>query len=159
MANLKINAEPDIQEITISYSFDAPRDLVFRAHVEPELLAQWVGPRRLRTVVDKMDARSGGEWRYVQHSPEGDEYAFHGVFHEITAPERIVQTFEFEGVPGHVVLETKTFEEANGRTTIHTQSVFQSVADRDGMLQAGMETGVTQSEERLTELLAKLRAG
>jgi len=104
-----------------------------------------------------MDLRPGGRWRYVQRDPQGNEHAFHGVYHDIAAPERLVFTFEYEGVPGHVVLETLTLEELDGKTRLTDQSVFQSVADRDGMVQSGMESGATEMMDRLEELLAAAR--
>jgi uncharacterized protein YndB with AHSA1/START domain len=103
-----------------------------------------------------MDVRSGGLWRFINQDPDGNEYGFHGVYHEVCAPERIIDTFEFEGLPeaGHVCLETLTLEALpGGRTRLTAQSVFQSVADRDGALQSGMEEGLNDSYARLTELL------
>ncbi len=108
------------------------------------------------TTIDKMEARPGGEWRFVQRDKAGNEFAFRGVYHEVKGPERTVQTFEFEGMPGHVALDTATFEEIEGKTRLTQQSVFQSVADRDGMVQSGMEKGATESMDRLAELLAEL---
>jgi uncharacterized protein YndB with AHSA1/START domain len=102
-----------------------------------------------------MDAKMGGIWRFVQHDADGNEYAFHGVYHEVAAPERLVQTFEFEGMPGHVLLETMTLEELEGRTKLTVRSVFQSVEDRDGMLQTDMEEGAAETWDRLAELLTK----
>ena len=107
------------------------------------------------TVVE-MDARPGGSWRFVHRDPDGNEYGFHGVHHDILPPERAVRTFEFEGMPGHVQLETITFEEFEGKTRIRGQSVFQSVEDRDGMLQSGMEAGMSEGFERLDALLDAL---
>jgi uncharacterized protein YndB with AHSA1/START domain len=107
-----------------------------------------------------MDAKAGGQWRFLNRDPQGTEYAFHGVYHEVRAPERIIDTFEFEGLPeaGHVCLEKLTLEALpGGRTRLTTQSVFQSVADRDGMLQSGMEEGLNDSYERLAELLKAIR--
>jgi len=155
----KITAEPGKQEILITREFDAPRELVFKAFTEPELLSQWWGPSYLSTQVDTMDVRPGGQWRFINRDAQGKEYAFHGVYHEILAPERIIDTFEFEGLPqtGHVSLETLTLEELpGGRTRLTSQSVFRSVADRDGMLQSGMEEGVNESYDRLAELLKKM---
>lgn len=154
-----VSAEPGKQEVVITREFDAPRELVFKACTDPELIPQWWGPRYLTTEVDRLDVRPGGQWRFIQHDAEGNEYGFRGVYHEILAPERIIDTFEFEGLPekGHVVLETFRFEALPGnRTRLISQSVFQSVADRDAMLQSGMETGVDDSYERLTELLQKI---
>ena len=153
---ITVIAEPGKQECFITREFDAPRELVFQAFTDPELVPQWWGPRRLSTLVDKMDAKAGGQWRFLNRDPQGNEYAFHGVYHEVRAPERIIDTFEFEGLPeaGHVALETLTLEELpGGRTRLTAQSVFQSVADRDGALQSGMEEGLNDSYERLTELL------
>src|SRR5579883_3392158 len=134
----RVIAEPGKQEMLVTREFDAPRELVFKAFTDPELVPQWWGPRRLSTCVDKMDVRSGGQWRFVHRDAEGNEYGFHGTYHEVLAPERIIDTFEFEGLPeaGHVTLETMKLEPLpGGRTRLTTETVFQSVADRDGMLQ------------------------
>jgi uncharacterized protein YndB with AHSA1/START domain len=155
-----ITAEPGKQELFVTREFDYPRDLVFRAHTEPDLYARWLGPRGLSTTFETFEPHSGGRWRFIQRDQAGNEFAFHGVSHEVLAPERIIGTFEFEGLPepGHVLLETVTFEELpGGRTRLHAHSVFQSVADRDGMVEAGMETGVVEGYERLDEVLAELR--
>ena len=159
MTETVITAEPGMPLITITREFDAPRDLVFRAHVDPELLVQWLGPRDLTTTIDRYDARDGGTWRYVQKDADGNEYGFHGVFHGTPSPDAIVQTFEFEGVPGHVMLDTTTLEQRDGRTLMRTVSSFQSVEDRDGMIASGMERGVRDSGDRLEELLARQLAG
>ncbi|HLO16020.1 MAG TPA: SRPBCC family protein [Anaerolineales bacterium] len=154
-----IIAEPGKQELFITREFDAPRELVFKAHTDPELYARWLGPRDLTTRFETFEPVSGGRYRFIQKDKDGNEYAFHGVNHEITAPERIIGTFEFEGLPesGHVVLETSRFEALPGnRTRITTQSVFQSVSDRDGMIQSGMEHGVVDGYERLDEVLEKI---
>ncbi|BCL80008.1 ATPase [Ktedonobacteria bacterium brp13] len=154
-----VNAEPGKQEILITREFDAPRELVFKACTDPQLVAQWWGPRRLSTYVDKMDVRPGGQWRFINRDAEGNEYAFHGVYHEILAPERIIDTFEFEGLPetGHVTLETMRLEALpGGRTRLTTQSVYQSIADRDATLQSGMEEGLNETYERLAEVLQAL---
>jgi len=156
MADTNISAEPGKQEIIITRTFDAPRQLVFQAYTNPDHIARWWGPAYLTTLVEKMDVQPGGLWRYVQTDPEGNEFAFHGVYHAITSPESLVLTFEFEGMPGHVLLETIRFEELDGRTLMTDSSVFQSVEDRDGMLQAGMEEGASESMDRFAELLAKL---
>lgn len=153
-----ITAEPGKQEIVITREFEAPRELVFKAITDPELLPQWWGPRYLSTIIDKMDVRPGGQWRFIHRDAEGNEYAFHGVYHEVLAPERIIDTFEFEGLPetGHVTLETMKLEALpGGRTRLVTQSVFQSLADRDGTLQSGMEAGINDTYDRLEELLEK----
>lgn len=149
--------EPGKQEIVMTRTFDAPRDLVFKTMTDPNLIPRWWGPRYLTTTVDEMDLRPGGRWRYLQRDPQGNEHAFHGVYHDITAPERLVFTFEYEGVPGHVLLDTVTLEGVDGKTRLTDQSVFQSVADRDGMVQSGMESGATEMMDRLEELLAAAR--
>ncbi len=153
-----ITAEPGKQEVVITREFDAPRELVFKAFTDPKLYVQWLGPRELTMTLEKFEPRNGGSWRYIHKDNAGNAYGFHGVNHEVTAPERIIGTFEFEGLSekGHVALETARFEALPGnRTRVTAQSVFQSVADRDGMLQSGMERGVNDSHERLDELLAK----
>jgi uncharacterized protein YndB with AHSA1/START domain len=106
--------------------------------------------------IDHLDARHGGTWRYVSRTPDGGEYGFRGVFHGTPSVDGIVQTFEFEGMPGHVSLETLTLEERDGKTILRANSVLQSVEDRDGMIASGMETGVNEGYEKLDELLAKL---
>jgi len=152
-----IKAEPGKQEIFITREFDAPRELVFKAFTDAKLIAQWLGPRDLTMKVEKFEPKAGGSYRYI-HSMGELSFGFHGVVHEVTFPERIIQTFEFEGLPekGHVTLETARFEALpGGRTRFTNQSVFQSVAERDGMLQSGMERGVNDSYERLDELFEK----
>ncbi len=152
----QIIAEPEKQELFIIREFDAPRELVFNAFTDPQLLVQWMGPRNLTMKIEHFDARDGGSWRYISSDPEGNEFAFRGVFHEITAPERAIQTFEFEMMKGHVVLDSALFEPIAGghRTKLTIHSVFQSVADRDGMVQSGMEGGLNEGYERLDGLLA-----
>jgi uncharacterized protein YndB with AHSA1/START domain len=155
----KIIAEPGTHEITIIREFDAPRELVFRAYTDAALYRRWMGPRGYTMNLEKFEPWSGGSWRYTHRDPQGNEYGFHGINHEVTAPERIIGTFEFEGMPepGHVALETAIFEVLpGGRTRMTGQSVFRSVADRDGMLQSGMEHGVHDSFAQLDELLAAL---
>lgn len=154
----KIKAEPGKQEIFIIREFDAPRELVFKAYSDANLIAKWLGPRGYTVTVEKFESKSGGSWRYIHTDPKGNQYAFHGVNHEVKAPERIIGTFEFEGLPegGHVALETAIFEALPGnRTRVTGHMVFQSVVDRDGMIQSGMEKGVNDSQERLDELLEK----
>lgn len=151
----RIKAEPGKQELFIIREFDAPRKLVFKAFTDPKLLVKWMGPKNLSMKIDKFQPGSGGSWRFIHADKDGNEFGFHGVCHEETAPERIIKTFEFEGLPekGHVALETARFEELPGdRTKVTVQSLFQSVADRDGMVQSGMEEGVTESHDRLDEL-------
>jgi len=160
MANkTTITAEPNKQELFIIREFEAPRELVFRAYTEADLYEQWVGPDDLTMTVEKMDAFDGGSYRFL-HERDGHVYAFHGVYHEVLAPERIIGTFEFDGLPetGHVIMGTTKFEDlGGGRSRIVHQSVFQSVSDRDGMIQSGMERGVTQGYDKLDNMLARLQ--
>jgi len=154
----KITAEPGRQEFFITREFDAPRELVFKAFTDPKLYTQWLGPRRYTMNLEKFEPKSGGMWRYTHKDKDGNEFGFHGVYHEVLAPERMIDTFEFEGLPekGHVSLETAKFMELpGGRTRVTMQSVFQSVADRDGMMQSGMEEGINESFARLDELLER----
>lgn len=157
MANkTRVTAEPNRHDILITREFDAPRELVFKAFTDPELYVQWLGPRRLKMTLVKFEPKSGGSWRYTLKDEKGNEFGFHGVNHEVTFPERIIGTFEFEGLPeeGHVSLETVRLEELpGGRTRITNITVFQTVADRDGMLQSGMEKGLSESFDRLDEIL------
>jgi uncharacterized protein YndB with AHSA1/START domain len=156
MTKLNLIAEPGKHSIEMWREFNAPRALVFKAFTDPKLVSQWWGPREYTTHVDKMEVKKGGIWRFVQRGADGSEYAFNGVYHEITSPERLVYTFEYEGMPGHVLLETVTFEEHGGKTKVIDSSVFQTIEDRDGMLQAGMESGVKDSWDRMDELLKTL---
>ena len=158
MNKTKITAESGRQEFFITREFDAPRELVFKAFTDPKLYTQWLGPRRYVMNLEKFEPRSGGMWRYTHKDKDGNEFGFHGVYHEVLAPERMIDTFEFEGLPekGHVSLETAKFMELpGGRTRVTMQSVFQSVADRDGMMQSGMEQGINESFDRLDELLER----
>jgi len=159
MPKSNLVAEPGQHSIIATRVLNAPRELVFKVMTDPEAIPQWWGPRGLTTTVDKMEPRPGGSWRYVQHDAEGNEFAFHGVYHSIEAPLATIATFEWEGLPGHVALETTYYEEHNGGTKLTTISVFQTVEDRDGMLSAGMEGGENDSMERLEELLTQLKAG
>jgi uncharacterized protein YndB with AHSA1/START domain len=157
-AKTQIIAEPGVPQIVITRAFDAPRALVYRAYTDPDLLARWLGPRRLTLTIERHDLRDGGTWRYIHRDTDGTEAAFHGVFHGAPSPENMVRTFEYEGAPGHVSLETATFEDHGGKTLVRTNAVFQSVEDRDAMIQSGMESGVNEGMERLDELLAWLVA-
>ena len=156
MTELKVTAEPGVPQVFTERVFDAPRDLVFRAFIEPDLLVQWLGPRKYTMSVDRFDARDGGTYRYVHADDAGNAFGFHGVFHGDPSPDGMVQTFEFEGAPGNVSMDTATFEERDGRTTVRTNSVFQSVEARDAMVGAGMAEGMNEGYDRLEELLAKL---
>ncbi|PPK67598.1 SRPBCC family protein [Actinokineospora auranticolor] len=154
MSETVITAEPGSPYITISRDFDAPAALLLRAYTEPDLVAQWLGPRRLTMKVDHWDAHG---YRYLHVDADGSEYAFRGVFHGTPSLEDgLVQTFEFEGAPGEIALERVRFEEKDGRTTVRSVSVGFSVEGRDAMIASGMEHGIRDSYDRLAELLAKL---
>jgi len=159
MSKSSLTAEPGQHSIVATRIFNAPRALVFKVMTDPDSIPQWWGPRGLTTTVDKMEPRSGGSWRYVQHDAEGNEYAFHGVYHSVEAPERTIATFEWEGLPGHVALDTTLYEDYEGGTKMTAISVFQTVEDRDGMFQSGGQEGGNETYERLEELLAQLQAG
>jgi uncharacterized protein YndB with AHSA1/START domain len=154
----KITAEKGKQELFIEREFDAPRELVFTAFSEPEWLVQWLGPSNLSMEIEKLVNRSGGEYRFLHKDDAGNQYAFNGVIHEVDEPSRMIRTFEFEGLPerGHVSLEFLTLEALPGdRTKLHIQSIFKSVADRDGLISSGMEGGMNEGFEKLDRLFEK----
>lgn len=157
MTTTRLVAEPGSALISVEREVDAPRDLVFRAWTDPELLAQWLGPRRLAMRVEAFDVRHGGTWRYVSVDTDGSEYGFRGVFHGSPSPDLMIQTFEFEGAPGHVSLDTLVLEDLGGRTRIRSTSAFGSVEARDAMLASGMEGGMNEGFDRLDELVARLQ--
>ncbi|MFD2092828.1 SRPBCC family protein [Blastococcus deserti] len=151
----RITADPDVPLIRIVREFDAPRESVFRAHTEPELVAQWMGPRSVENRIDRWDCRTGGSWRYVSVH-EGQEYGFYGSFHEVRPNELIVQTFTFEGMPDGVALERLVLEDiGGGRTRLTATSLVDSFEGRDAFLASGMEVGVNEGYEKLDELLAR----
>jgi len=158
MGKLNVVAEPGTHEVVMTREFNAPRELVFRAFTDPTLVPKWWGPDSTRTTVDQMEVKFGGVWRYVQRDADGNEYAFRGVYHDIVAPERITYTIEFEPMPGHVGLETITFEEHDGKTRIIDSGVFQSVKDRDGFVQSGMEGGANESWDRFEIILESMQS-
>jgi uncharacterized protein YndB with AHSA1/START domain len=145
---------PSDREIVTERVFDAPRDRVFAAFTDPELIPEWWGPRSTTTIVDQMDVRPGGAWRFVERSQDGTETGFRGTYREVTPPERIVQTWEWEGMPAHVIVETTTFEDLGERTRVVNTSLFHTSEERDGMLASGMESGLNESYEQLDELMA-----
>ena len=142
------------RQVIMSGVFDAPRDRVFKAYTDPKLIPKWWGLRSQTTTVERMDVRKGGRWRYVCRDADGNEYAFRGEYREIVPPERLVATFEFEGTPGHIVLETAIFEDLKGKTKLTAVSQYKSVEDLDEMVKAGMEFGARETWDRLKELLA-----
>lgn len=157
MNQTEIIVEPGRQDVVITRVFDAPREVVFQACTDPDLVPSWWGPRGVATKVDRMTPEPGGSWRFVHRDDDGNEYGFHGVYHDVVTPERIVQTFEFEGAPGYVALETLTLEEVDGKTRYVGRAVHQSVEARDAAVQAGMEAGAKETIERLAEAVARLQ--
>jgi len=159
MGTTKTTAPDGVPFIDISREFDAPRDVLYRAWTDPELVKQWLGPDRYEMLIDEYDVRDGGRYRYVHRDPDGNEFGFHGVFHGTPSPEGFVQTFEFEGAPGHVSLDKLVLEDlGDGRTAARIHSVYQSVEARDAMVSSGMENGLNQGFARLDTLLETLKA-
>ncbi len=152
-----ITAEPGEREVVFTRVFDAPRELVWKACTDPRCIPEWWGPQGYTTVVETMDVRPGGAWRYVQHGPGGGESAFRGVYKTVKPPERLAYTFEWEGMLGHTMLEIATFEEEDGATKMTVTDEFQTVGDRDEALLTGMEEGAIESGDRFAELLKRLK--
>jgi uncharacterized protein YndB with AHSA1/START domain len=155
MSKTQVAAESNSHMVVLTREFNAPRELVFKAFTDPNLLGQWWGQDSATTIIFNFEAKHGGTWRFIQRTPDGTEYAFRGVIHAVS-PERIVQTFEFEGMPGHVILETISFEPRDGKTMVIDSSVFQSIEARDGMMEAGMADGAEESFTRLDTLIKTL---
>jgi uncharacterized protein YndB with AHSA1/START domain len=154
----KIFAKATRQDIIITREFDAPREMVFKAHTNADLYGQWIGPRKFTTTFQSFDTRAGGSWRYFFKDMDEHELAFHGVYHEVKAPERIVGTFEFEGPQGYIILSATTFDILpDSRTKLTIQSVFQSLEDRDGELRFLTEDGLNDIFTRLDDLLKKMK--
>ncbi|HSK27844.1 MAG TPA: SRPBCC family protein [Jiangellales bacterium] len=150
----EIVVDPEVPLVRIIREFDAPPDKVFRAHTDPDLLVRWLGPRDTEMRIDHFDCRSGGSYRYV-HLSQGEEYGFHGCFHEVRPSEVIVQTFTFEGQPDGVALERLVLEDiGEGRTRLTATSLVDSFEGRDAFVASGMEVGVREGYERLDEVLA-----
>ncbi len=151
-----ITAPEGVPYIDMEREFDAPPKLVHRAYLEPELVKQWLGPRKYEMVIERWDARDGGGYRYFHRNADGS-HGFRGVFHS-TAIDNMIQTFEYDGAPGHVSLDTQKLEDiGNGRTRLTARTVFQSVEDRDAMAESGMADGVEDGYLRLDELLPTLQ--
>jgi uncharacterized protein YndB with AHSA1/START domain len=150
-----ITSDPHVPLVRIVREFDAPAEKVFRAHTDPALLAQWLGPRRHEMRVEHFDCRTGGSYRYT-HLSDGNEFGFYGCFHEIRRSELIVQTFTFAGEPDGVALERIRFEDlGDGRSRLTATSLVDSFEGRDAFVASGMEEGVREGYERLDELLAR----
>ena len=153
--NAAVVTTPKDREIHIERIFDAPRDRVFATFTDPALVPEWWGPEGTTTIVDRMDVEAGGSWRYVVKGDDGSEHGFRGTYREVSPPERLVSTFEWEGMPGHVSVDISVFEDlGDGRTKIVTTSLFHTGEERDGMLASGMEAGLNQTYNRLEALLA-----
>lgn len=152
----RIEADPDLPTVRITRDFDAPRERVYRAWTDPEVVAQWLGPKDITMEITTWDARTGGSYRYSAWR-EGEKVAsFYGSFHELRPVERLVQTFTYEGVPDGVCLETVTFEDlGDGRTRVTCLSVVDTMESRDEIIASGMETGVVEGYETLDAILAK----
>lgn len=156
MAKFGVEAEPGSHALCMSATVNGPRDLVFKAYTDPRAIPQWWGLEANTMRVDEMEATRGGRWRFVEVSPEGEEHAFRGVYHDVVPNERIVWTFEYEPMAGHVLLEEMLFVDQGAKTRLETRSVYQSVEDRDGMIASGMEDGANQSLNRLEAYVATL---
>ena len=156
MTRAEIIAEPGVPQIIITREFAASPAALFRAYTEPDLLARWLGPRGYHTTVDVLEPRDGGRWRYTHTVPDGDRYSFFGLYHGDPTPRQIVQTYEFDRQPGHVYLNTITFQARGSRTLMRQNTVFQSVEDRDVYVLGGMEKGIHVSMARLDELVTSL---
>jgi uncharacterized protein YndB with AHSA1/START domain len=155
MNETTITAQPGTPFIDVVREFDAPRERVFRAWTDPELVPQWLGPRSLTMKLLAYDASPGGSYRYI-HADEHGEYGFHGVFHNVVRDELIIQTFEYDGAPNQVSLDTTTFEDVGGgRTRVHGHTVYMTVENREAMIASGMEHGLRESMQRLEEVLAR----
>lgn len=154
MNETTITAQPGTPFIEVVREFDAPRERVFQAWTDPRIVPQWLGPRDLTMKLFEYDARPGGSYHYI-HADERGEYGFRGVFHSVVPDELIIQTFEYEGAPNQVSLDTATFEDlGDGRTRMHGRTVFSTIEQRDAMVAGGMEHGLRDSMQRLEEVLA-----
>jgi uncharacterized protein YndB with AHSA1/START domain len=157
MGTSKITAEPGSLQIIVEREFDAPAEVLLRAHTDPDLLKQWMGPDGLSMEIPTFEPRDGGRWDWVFTGPDGDVQRFHGVTHGTPSVENgMMGTFEWLGLPGHVSFQTMTFEEHDARTTLRSNSVFQTIEDRDGMIAAGMEHGMNEGYAKLDKLLTTL---
>ena len=152
----RIEADPDLPTVRITRTFDAPVDLVYRAWTEPELVAQWMGPRSIDMEIETWDLRTGGEYRYTARRDGEDVAHFYGSFHKVVPNEKITQTFGFDEMPDAVSLETATFNDlGDGRTEVDILSVVFSMEDRAAMLASGMEVGINEGYAKLDEILAE----
>jgi len=152
---LHVEAPEGVPFIDATREFDAPVEAVFRAHRDPDLVTRWLGPGKYRMELGRWDFTSGGSWAYTHTGPDGDEYRFRGVFHTVRENEFAIQTFEFEGYPDVVAIESMTFEDlGDGRSRLRLHSTYPSVESRDGMVTSGMESGMSEGYRRLDDVLA-----
>jgi len=156
MSEMQVIAEPGVPQVIVTREFRAPRELLFRAYTEPDLVARWLGPAGLELIVNQLDPQHGGRWRWTQYDADGKGYVFHGLYHGTPTPERIVQTYEFDQQPGTVYLNLITFDEADGITTLRQNTVFFAVEDRDLYVAGGMERGIRASMRQLDDLVTEL---
>ena len=154
MPQLQITVVPNQPLVSITREFDAPVELVVRAHLDPDLVAQWWGPRGIEIVIERYEVRDGGRWRVIHRGEDSEEFAFYGVFHGTPSADGIVQTFQYEGAPASLL--ALTFEEREGRTIVRTTAAYLSVEARDAMVEAGMASGVDEGYARLDELLGRM---
>ena len=156
MSNAVFTVKRNELKVVMERTFDAPREALFQAFIDPNAIPKWWGPRNETTTVENMDVRVNGPWRFVCRDNAGHEYAFHGVHKEIDPPERISSTFNYEGIPGdHELVQVATFEDLGGKTKVTSTATYANVEDLDGMLASGMEKGATESWDRLAELVEK----
>lgn len=154
---LKLVAPVDTLAMEFTRDFDAPIEALFRAHADPKLVKQWLGPARNEMSIARWDFRTGGGYRYLHLGPDGDEYWFNGVFHVVRDGELVIQTFEFEGAPDMVNIEFVWFEDlGDGRSRLRGRSICPNVEARDALLDSGMEGGMTEGYERLDSLLVSV---
>ncbi len=145
------------RELVTTRAIDAPRELVFRAYTDPEAIPHWWGPARYTTTVVEMDVRPGGKWRHVQHDADGNEFGFSGEYRDVVPAERLVSTFEWDGAPGHVSVDTLTLEERDGKTFLTSHTLFTTPEERDEMTGTGMEEGMMESWDRLEAYVSTAR--
>ncbi len=156
MSQSRFTIKRDDLQVVMERTFDAAREAVFSAFIEPQAIPKWWGLRDHSTTVDKMDVRVDGAWRFVCRDADGHEYAFHGVHKEIDPPKLLSYTFSYEGIPGdHEVMETAIFEDLGGKTKLTGTATYANADDLDGMVASGMESGWAESWERLAELVEK----
>jgi uncharacterized protein YndB with AHSA1/START domain len=148
---------PTDEQILITREFDAPRHLVYKAWTTPELVRRWWSARRGEMTIAEIDLRVGGRWRYVMIATGGFEVAFHGEYREIVPNERIVSTEIYEGMPDAEALDTITFTEVDGRTTLTLLVQHTTKADRDAHINSGMEDGLQDALDLLEQVAISLR--